>query len=105
MLDAKQQREFQEHMKQLRKDIFECAFDPDVCAFATVNDLADTAGLAWTTVDNLYRGVTKRPTYHTLWRLCKAIKMPVKYIRPPAKAAAIKDSKPAKRRRKRKAVA
>lgn len=102
MLDTKQQREFQDHLKQLRKDIFECAFDPEICDFATVNDLADTAGLAWTTVDNLYRGVTKRPTYHTLYRVCKAINMPVKFIRPPAKAAATKVTK---RRRRRKALA
>ena len=69
------------HLKQLRKDIFEAAFDPDICGFATTNELAEEAGLSWTTVDRLYRGLTKRPHHWTIYRLAKAVKMDIELVK------------------------
>lgn len=68
---------FSQHLKELRQEIFEYAFDPDICGFATINDLATTAGLSWQTVENLYRGVTKEPRHSTMWKLCVATGMDI----------------------------
>jgi hypothetical protein len=45
-----------------------------------VNDLAAEAGLDWTTVDNLYRGVTKRPAHKTIFALARAVKMDLRLV-------------------------
>jgi hypothetical protein len=71
---------YRQHLSQVRSDIFEAAFDPDICGFATVNDLAAEAGLDWTTVDNLYRGVTKRPAHKTVFALARAVKMDLQLV-------------------------
>jgi DNA-binding Xre family transcriptional regulator len=71
---------FKQHLKQLRKDIFNAAFDEDICGFATVNELADAAGLSWQTVDNLYRGKTFEPRHSTIFKLCKAIQMDINLV-------------------------
>jgi hypothetical protein len=74
-------RHYKKHLNQLRKDIFEAAFDPDICGYATVNDLADAAGLDWVTVDRLYRGLTKRPAHKTILSLAKAVKMDLTLVK------------------------
>ncbi len=68
------------HLKQLRKDIFEAAFDPDICGFATINQLADKAGLCWQTVDRFYRGVTFEPRYTTVRKLALAVGMDIALV-------------------------
>ena len=78
---------FNQHLRQLRRDIFDAAFDPDICGFATINELANSAGLAWTTVDNLYRGVTKDPKHQTIFKLCKAIQMDLDLAKEAIRAA------------------
>ena len=72
---------YERHLKQVRKDIFEAAFDPDICGFATTNDLAGTSGLNWDTVDNLYRGVTKRPAERTIFQLARAVGMDLALVK------------------------
>jgi len=67
-------------LKQIRKDIFDAAFDPDICGYSTTNELAEEADLCWTTVDNLYRGVTKKPGWFTIVKLAKAVGMDVRLI-------------------------
>jgi transcriptional regulator with XRE-family HTH domain len=69
------------HLKQLRRDIFDAAFDIDICGFTTINSLADAAGLSWTTVDNLYRGRTTEPRYSTIYKLAKAVKMDLRFVK------------------------
>lgn len=71
---------WKQYLKQLRKDIFECAFDPDICEFATITDLAYAAGLSVSTVHKLYRGHTFEPRGSTLFKLCKAIQMDVALV-------------------------
>jgi DNA-binding phage protein len=68
-------------LEQIRREIFSVAFDPDICDFATVNDLADEAGLCWATVDNLYRGTTKEPRLSTFFKLCKAVGMDINLVK------------------------
>lgn len=72
---------YKKHLKQLRRDIFDCAFDPDICGFATTNELAEASGLSWTTVDNLYRGITKYPRHATIYSLALAIGMDIQYVK------------------------
>lgn len=73
-------KSFDKHLNQLRKDLFDAAFDPDVCGFATVNELAEASNLSWATVDNLYRGVTKDPRHRTIYKLAIAIKMDLELV-------------------------
>lgn len=75
---------YAQHLNQLRKDMFECAFDPDICGYATINDLAIAADLDWKTVERLYLGRTKRPAHRTIEQIAKAVGLPIKYTRPPA---------------------
>lgn len=72
---------YKQHLNQVRKDIFEAAFDPDICGFATINDLADTAGLAWGTVERLYRNETKRPAHSTIFALARAVRMDIELVK------------------------
>lgn len=71
---------FFEVLKRIRKEIFDAAFDVDVCGFQTVNQLADAANLGWTTVDNLRCGSTKEPRLRTIYKLCKAVKMDIALV-------------------------
>jgi DNA-binding phage protein len=75
--------EFKKALDQVRKDIFEAAFDPNICAMGTINELADKAGLAWATVERLYRSKdgTKNPGLRTIFCLAKAVKMDIKLVR------------------------
>ena len=72
---------YKKHLAQLRKDIFEAAFDPDICGYATINELADNAGLCWQTVDRLYRNLTKRPSHQTIYGLAKAVGMDLQLVK------------------------
>lgn len=71
---------FKSHLKQLRKDIFDAAFDEDICGFSTINELADAAGLSWQTVDRFYRGITFEPRHSTIFKLCKAVQMDITLV-------------------------
>jgi hypothetical protein len=68
-------------LKELLKLIFDTAFDPeyDDC-FGTINELAEVAGLAWLTVDRLYRRQTRFPRYDTIVKLAKAVGFDVKLM-------------------------
>lgn len=68
-------------LEQIRREIFSVAFDPDICGFSTVNDLADEAGLCWATVDNMYRRQTKEPRLSTFFKLCKAVGMDINLVK------------------------
>ena len=74
--------EFKKALDQVRKDIFEAAFDPNICGMGTINELADKAGLAWATVERLYRSKdgTKNPGLRTIFCLAKAVKMDIKLV-------------------------
>jgi len=79
-------------LHQLRKDIFDCAFDIDICGFQTIGDLAAKAGVCYNTVANLFHGITKEPRLHTIFKLCRAIKMDMGLVREGLMTAAMKDS-------------
>ena len=66
---------FQSHLKEIVTEIFDLAFDPDVCGYLTEVDLAAKAGLASPTINRLRRGETKEPRHSTIFKLAKAIKM------------------------------
>lgn len=72
---------FRQHLRGLLDDIFEAAFDEDICGFNSENDLADAAGVCWGTVHNLYSRQTKEPRHSTIWKLCKAVKMDIELAR------------------------
>ncbi len=75
-------------LKQIKSDIFEAAFDEDICGFECVNHLAEEAGLSWQTVDNLYRGKTKHPRFETIEKLAKAVGMDLKLVKHALRAVA-----------------
>jgi DNA-binding phage protein len=62
-------------------DIFLAAFDPDICNYQSINELAGTAGLAWATVYRAHNHQTKHPRLETLWRLARAVGMDISLIK------------------------
>lgn len=71
---------FKAFLKQTLTDIFDAAFDMDICNF-TLEELASEAGLASSTVRRLYRAETKEPRLHTIFKLCRAIKMDISFVK------------------------
>lgn len=67
-------RNFKRHLREVVSEIFEAAYDMDICNF-TEEELAAKAGLAVTTVWRLRTGQTKEPRYSTIFKLAKAVKM------------------------------
>lgn len=77
---------FNDRLIQVLSDIFEAAFDADICGFDTINSLATTAQLSWTTVANLYahyrrpKQGTKEPRFSTIYKLAHAVKMDIELL-------------------------
>lgn len=68
---------FKTFLKEIVNEIFEAAFDIDICGFSTEEDLATKARMSTSTVNKLRRGITKEPRLSTIYKLAKAIKMDV----------------------------
>jgi hypothetical protein len=77
---------FDKKLTQVLSDIFEAAFDPDICAFDTINALAVEANLSWITVQNLYahyrrpKQGTKEPRFSTIYKLAGAVNMDIQLL-------------------------
>jgi DNA-binding phage protein len=74
---------FKQWFKQLKDDIFEIAFEPTLCGMQTINELAKAADLSWMTVQRLYDGKTKQPRLETIHKLCRAVGMDLRCVKPP----------------------
>lgn len=81
------------YLRKLLKEIFDLAFDMDVCAFATEGDLARAANLQTVTVQRLRRGITKEPRLSTLYKLAKAIKADLELVREAVLEASLRKSR------------
>lgn len=72
---------FKAFLKQTLTDIFNAAFDADICGFVTEEDLASEARLCVSTVNRLRRGLTKEPRLSTVFKLCRAVKMDLAIVK------------------------
>lgn len=68
-------------LKRLLREIFDLAFDQEVCAYATIEDLAHASKLCPATVHRLYQGITKEPRLSTIYKLARAIKMDIELVK------------------------
>ena len=66
---------FESHLYNIKREIFDLAFDINVCGFTTINSLATAANLSHATVKRLYEGDTREPRLSTIFKLARAIKM------------------------------
>lgn len=75
------EKSFRQAYRQLLTDIFDAAWDPDICNYGTVNELAAAAGLNWVTVSRLWdhccraKTGTQEPRLSTVFKLAKAVGM------------------------------
>jgi DNA-binding phage protein len=68
-------------LEEQLSDIFNAAFDEDICGFENINQLAEEANLAWDTVYNLRNHYTRFPQMQTIFKLCLAIKMDINLVK------------------------
>lgn len=68
------------YLKRLVRDIFDAAYDDDICGY-TEQELAKRSGLSVSTVYKLRTGRTQDPRHQTIWKLCRAVKMNMKLAR------------------------
>ncbi len=69
-------------IRQVLDDIFEAAYDKDICNFSRA-ELADSARLHYSTIYGLETNKYRVPSFGTIMKLCKAVRMDTQFVQLP----------------------